>query len=100
LVIRTVEGGKNVRYSGLRCDEREWKDYAHARDDHTWAPDKDASWRPIQDLKLNAYQHTLYTDYFCVGGVMSTRPAGSSEKLVRLLRHPPQQDTRVPNKQP
>jgi hypothetical protein len=98
LVIRTLEGGLSVRFSGLRCDDREWKDYAYARDDRTWAPDKNASWRPIQSLKFNAYQKTLYQDYFCIGGVMSTHPAGDSEKLVRLLRHPPQQDTRVPQR--
>ena len=98
LVIRTMEGGKNVRFSGLRCNDRDWKDYAYAREDQTWAPYKEASWRPIQDIKLNNYQHTLYEDFFCVGGVMSTRPAGDPAKLVKLLRNPPQQDTRIPQR--
>jgi hypothetical protein len=99
LVIRTSEGVRNVSFSGIRCSDREWKDYAYGRDDGTWAPDKEASWRRIQDLNFNNYQRTLYLDYFCVGGVLSTEPAGDSAKLVRLLKNPPQQDARVPRKQ-
>lgn len=99
LVIRTSDGVRNVSFSGLRCSEREWKDYAYARDDRTWVPDKGATWHRIQDLNFNAYQRTLYIDYFCVGGVLSTEPAGDSVKLVKLLKNPPQQDPRVPRKE-
>jgi hypothetical protein len=99
LVIRTIENVKNVSFSGLRCSDREWKDYAFARDDRTWVPDKDASWRRIQDLNFNAYQRTLYEDYFCVGGVLSTEPVGDAVKLVKLLKNPTQPDPRVPRRQ-
>jgi hypothetical protein len=99
LVVRTIDDVKNVRFAGLRCSDREWKDYAFGRDDGTWVPDKNATWRRIQDLNFNNYQVTLYRDYFCVGGVLSTEPAGDSAKLVKLLKNPPQQDPRVPRKE-
>jgi hypothetical protein len=96
LVIRTPEGVSNVSYSGLRCSGHDWKDYAHARADHTWVIDKDAAWRPIQELTFNNYKGTLYEDFFCTHGVLSTNPAGDAKKLVQLLKTPPYDDPRVP----
>jgi hypothetical protein len=98
LVIRTPEGVSNVSFAGLRCSDRGWKDYAYARADQTWFIDKDSDWRQIQQLSFNDFRNTLYQDYFCVGGVMSTEPAGDSSKLVKLLKNPPVQDPRTPRK--
>ena len=96
LVIRTPEGVSNVTFSGLRCSDHDWKDYAYARADHTWSVDKDATWRRIQQLSFNNYKGTLYEEFFCTHGVLSTDPAGDSKKLVQLLKNPPYDDPRVP----
>jgi hypothetical protein len=31
-------GARACVFPGLRCNDRDWKDYAHAREDETWAP--------------------------------------------------------------
>jgi len=98
LVIRTPEGVSNVSFAGLRCGEHDWKDYAYARADHTWSVDKDATWRRIQQLTFNNYKGTLYEDFFCTHGVLSTDPAGDAQKLVNLLKNPPVPDSRVPQR--
>jgi hypothetical protein len=98
VVIRTPTNETNVRFAGVNCDERQWKDYAFAGNDHQWAVDETAQWRPIQDLRYNNYQYTLYEDFLCIGGVLSSHPAGEADKLVRLLRDPPKPDARVPNR--
>jgi hypothetical protein len=84
----------------VRCTDRQWKDYAFARGDHTWALAADAQWRPIQDLTFNDYQQTLYKDYFCASGAVWSGPSGDASKLVKLLRSPPQPDPRVPGARP
>ena len=99
LVIRTIDDVRNVSFAGLRCSDREWKDYAFARSDHTWVREQNAQWRRIQNRIINDYQGTLYKDYFCEGGVFSTEPVGNSKKLVKLLKNPPKQDTRVNRKE-
>jgi hypothetical protein len=96
LVIRTPGDVNNVRFSGLRCSTREWKDYAIARADHTWVLDKDPSWQWIQNTNFNNYQRTLYHDFFCINGVVSSGPVGDAKKLVKLLKNPPRRDPRVP----
>ncbi|HTT39465.1 MAG TPA: CNP1-like family protein [Burkholderiales bacterium] len=99
LVIRTAEGANNVRFSGLHCSEKEWKDYAFARADHTWAVVRDPQWQPVLSPRINNYQDTLYKDYFCTSGVVASGTVGNAEKLVERLKHPPQPDDRVPRYQ-
>jgi hypothetical protein len=98
LVIRTPENTETTTFSGLRCSEREWKDYAYGRSDRTWSVDPSAPWRRIQDLTFNNYRGTLYRDYLCVGSALSAHPAGDAAKLVRLLKYPPPKDDRNPTK--
>jgi hypothetical protein len=98
LVIETPEKAHNVTFSGLRCETQEWKDYAFANRDRTWRVDETAEWRLIQERNRNNYQHTLFKDYFCYGGVMSGGPAGDAKVLVRNLKYPLVQDNRVPRK--
>lgn len=97
LVIRTPSGEKNVRFSGLRCNEREWKDYAFAGDDHNWRVDERAQWKRMQELSYNNYQSTLHKDFFCIGGgsLLGTEPAGDAQKLAKLLKKPMKEDPRV-----
>jgi CNP1-like family len=99
LVIRTIEDVRNVRFAGLRCGDRQWKDYAFARSDRTWTRAENAQWRSIENLIVNDYQATLYKDYFCAGGVFSSEPVGDRKKLVKLLKNPPKQDPRVYRKE-
>ena len=100
LVIRTSGNETNVRFSGLRCSDRTWKDYAFVGDDKKWKVDANAQWRAIQELRYNNYQETLYGDYFCLGRGLwiSGKPVGDARKLAKLLRNPPTPDRRVPNR--
>jgi hypothetical protein len=98
LAVRTPSKVNNVSFSAVRCDTREWKDYAYARPDKTWARDERAKWRPIQARGFNNYQHTLFKEFFCYGGVASGGPLGSAETIVRNLKHPAPQDNTVPRK--
>ncbi|HXV07730.1 MAG TPA: hypothetical protein VD791_06850, partial [Burkholderiales bacterium] len=54
--------------------------------------------RPIQARGFNNYQHTLFKEFFCYGGVASGGPLGSAETIVRNLKHPAPQDNTVPRK--
>lgn len=99
LVIRTIDDVTNVSFAGLKCNGREWKDYAFARADRTWVRDENAQWRPIQNRVLNDYRGTLNKDYFCEGGVFSATPVGDAKKLVKLLKNPPTLDPRVYRKE-
>ena len=98
LVIETPGKAHNVTFSGLRCETQEWKDYAFANRDHTWRVEEVAQWRLIRDRNVNNYQYALFKDYFCYGGVMSGGPAGDAKVLVRNLKYPLVQDTRVPRR--
>jgi hypothetical protein len=98
LVVRTPSNETNVRFAAIRCENREWKDIAFAGDDHSWNIDENAQWRRIQQLRYNNFQETLYTDFFCTSGVLSSHVAGDTRKLVKLLRYPPKRDPRVPNR--
>jgi hypothetical protein len=96
MVVRTPEDDTNIRFAGLRCDDRHWKDYAFQAKDHTWDVNENAQWRLIQELAYNNFQYTLYVDYFCLPGVLSSKPIGDARKIAQLLRHPPKRDPRIP----
>lgn len=96
MVIRTPTDETNVRFAGLRCSDREWKDYAFVSSDKSWKVDANAQWRKIQELRYNNYQDTLYGDYFCLDGVLNSKPIGDARKLAKLLRNPPKRDPRIP----
>jgi hypothetical protein len=98
LVVDTPEKARNVSFAGLRCKTQEWKDYAFGNRDHTWRIDDAAQWRPLQERHVNNYQHSLFKDYFCYGGVMSGGPVGDAKVLVRNLKYPLVQDNRVPRR--
>lgn len=96
LVVRTPSKTSNVSFVGVRCKTREWKDYAYARADRTWALYGQAQWRPIQELSINNYQYTLFDEFLCYGGVRSGGPIGTAELIVRNLKRPITPDSRVP----
>ena len=98
LVVRSPSKVSNVSFSAVRCDTREWKDYAYGRADKTWAVDEQAKWRPIKASGFNNYQHTLLSEYFCYGGVSSGGPLGNAEAIVRNLKYPSPPDHTVPRK--
>jgi hypothetical protein len=98
LVVESQARAQTVSFAGLRCKTREWKDYAFANPDRSWRIDQNAQWRPIQGLDHNNYQHSLFKDYFCYGGVMSGGPAGDVKRLVRNLKYPLVQDNRNPRR--
>ena len=96
LVIRSPEGAKTVTYSGVNCRPGEWKDYAFGRDGQRWEPDTDPQWHPIEDKRINNYQHTLAAQYFCTFGLFTGGPMGDAKMLVRNLKYPQPVDNRVP----
>jgi hypothetical protein len=98
LVVRTPSKANNASFSAVRCDTKEWKDYAYARTDNTWAVDEQAKWRPIQAQGVNNYQHTLFSEFFCYGGVNSGGPLGSAKAIVRNLKYPTPADPHSPRK--
>jgi hypothetical protein len=98
LVIETLDKARNVSFAGLRCESKEWKDYAFANPDRSWRVEQNARWRTIEDLTRNNHQYTLFRDYFCYGGVMSGGPAGDAATLVRNLKYPLVQDSRSPRR--
>ena len=83
----------------MRCDTREWKDYAFGRADGEMAHRRaGAQWRRIQQREFNNYQQTLFREFFCFGGIMTGGPAGSAKTIVRNLKYPPVPDPHVPRK--
>jgi hypothetical protein len=98
LVVRTPSKVNNVSFSAVRCGTQEWKDYAYARTDKTWVRDEQAKWRPIEARGFNNHQHTLFSEFFCYGGVASGGPLGSAESIVRNLKHPTPADPHSPRK--
>lgn len=97
VVIRSPEGANTVTYSGVNCRPGEWKDYAHGRSDR-WELDQNAQWRPIEDKRINNYQHTLAAQYFCTFGLFTGGPLGDAKLLVRNLKYPPPADPRAPSR--
>lgn len=95
LEVRTPSGVRNITYSGVRCETKEWKDYAFANPDKTWRRDEDAVWRGIERKNVNNYQESLFKEFLCFSGVMSGGPRGSAKTIVRLLKNPPEPDARV-----
>jgi hypothetical protein len=98
LVVRTPAQVSNVSFSGVRCDTKEWKDYAFAGPDRVWRIDEQARWRLIEQRVLNNYQETLFKEFFCFGGIMTGGPAGSAKSIVRNLKYPREPDPHVPRK--
>ena len=96
MVVRSPANVSNVSFAGVNCKTREWKDYAFARTDRTWAVNEQAQWRYIQDLNLNNYQYTLFDEFFCYGGFRSGSPIGAADLIVRNLKYPITPDSRVP----
>lgn len=98
LRVQSPSNARTISYSAIRCKTKEWKDYAFATPENTWRREEDAPWRPIEAKHFNNYQETLYKEFFCYHGVRSGGPAGSEKLLLRNLKHPPEQDPRVPRK--
>jgi hypothetical protein len=98
LVVRSPSKASNVSFSAVRCDTREWKDYAYGRADKTWNVDENAQWRRIRASAFNNHQYTLLSEYFCYGGVSSGGPLGSAEAILRNLKHPTPADPHSPRR--
>jgi hypothetical protein len=98
LVIRSAEGARTVRYSGVRCESGEWKDYAYGREGGRWERDPDPRWRKITEQRINNYQRTLASEFFCFGGVFSGGPVGDAESILQTLKYPGRPDPRVPGR--
>jgi hypothetical protein len=66
VVVTSPSGARNVNYEGIRCDTYEWRQYAGLNADHNgWDRTVATGWDRIANGNLNAYQASLYQDYFC-----------------------------------
>jgi hypothetical protein len=98
LVIRSAEGAQTVSYSGVRCDLGQWKDYAFGREGRRWDLNPDSRWRQIKDRRINNYQYTLASEFFCFGGLFSAGPVGDAASIVHSLKYPGRPDPRNPGR--
>jgi hypothetical protein len=86
VVVTSPSGAHNVNYEGIRCDTYEWRLYAALNADHDgWDRTVANDWRRIENGNLNAYQASLYQDYFCANK-MPTGPAKWIVNNIRLNR--------------
>lgn len=96
LEVRTPTGVRNTTYSGVRCDTHEWKDYAYGSADRTWRVDAEAAWDAVERKRVNNYKEHLVSEFLCLSGVRKGSNRGSAETIVRLLKYPPEPDSRSP----
>ncbi|RKP51174.1 CNP1-like family protein [Trinickia fusca] len=83
VVVTSPSGAHNVNYEGIRCDTYEWRQYAALNADHNgWDNTVANDWQRIENGELNAYQATLYQDYFCA----SKMPTGKAKTIVDNMR--------------
>lgn len=83
VVVTSPAGARNVNYQGIRCDTYEWRQYAGLNADHDgWDSTVANPWQRIENGNLNAYQASLYQDYFCANKM----PTGSAKTIVNNIR--------------
>ncbi|WP_116137499.1 CNP1-like family protein [Trinickia diaoshuihuensis] len=83
VVITSPSGARNVNYEGIRCDTYEWRLYAGLNADHDgWDRSVANDWTRIENGNLNAYQASLYQDYFCASKMVT----GNAKTIVNNMR--------------
>jgi len=90
LVVQATGGARNVSFEGIRCETKEYRDYAFGRPDGTWSKSRNENWRLIRDVPANRQHFTLFIDYFCPGGVIAL----SADHVRAALRRGPYRDNR------
>ena len=90
LVVQSASGARNVSFEGIRCETKEYRDYAFGRPDGTWSKSRNENWRKIRDVPANRQHFTLFIDYFCPGGVIAL----SVDHVRANLRRGPYRDNR------
>ncbi|RFU46230.1 CNP1-like family protein [Paraburkholderia sp. DHOC27] len=84
VVVKSPSGASNVIYEGIRCDTYEWRQYAGLNADHDgWDDSVATPFARIENGTLNAYQASLYQDYFCT----SRMPTGSAKVILQNMRY-------------
>lgn len=90
LVVQAAGGARNVSFEGIRCETKEYRDYAFGRPDGSWSKSRNENWRQIRDVPANRHHFTLFIDYFCPGGVIAL----SVNHVRDTLRRGPYRDNR------
>ena len=84
VVVKSPSGAYNVNYEGIRCDTYEWRQYAGLNADHDgWDNSVATPFARIEDGSLNAYQASLYQDYFCANRI----PTGNAKQILENIRY-------------
>jgi hypothetical protein len=94
LLARAPSEVENVAYEGIRCEVREWKAYAFGRRDRTWAPSRDAAWRPVVRQSVDEFRFTLYRNYLCPDGLPRRKAEDVIAEIRRQYRAGPLEDRR------
>lgn len=90
LVVQAAGGARNVSFEGIRCETKEYRDYAFGRPDGSWSKSRNENWRQIRDVPANRHHFALFIDYFCPGGVIAL----SVDHVRDVLRRGPYRDHR------
>ncbi|TSA15139.1 MAG: hypothetical protein D4R74_06970 [Betaproteobacteria bacterium] len=82
VIAKSNDGGLNVSFEGMRCNERQYRIYAIGRSDQSWSEVRDSSWAAIRSDARNAQRIVLHGDFFCpVTGAIAT-----AEEGVKVLK--------------
>ena len=79
LVARSLSGGENVSYEGIRCGTYETRTYAFGGADSSWVQARNQQWKPYSRYQDDLHL-VLADDFFC-----SASGAKTAEEAVRGL---------------
>lgn len=71
LLVLSPSGVRNLSFEGMRCQTRERRIYATGRTDGSWSKSRDERWVPVREAVTNRHHAALFTDYFCLDGVLN-----------------------------
>lgn len=77
VMAKSADGGLNVSFEGMRCNERQVRAFSIGRSDQSWSEVRNSRWEPIRGDTRNAQRIVLYGDFFCpVSGGIATAEEG------------------------
>jgi len=84
VAIEGAGGARSIFYEGIRCDTREFKQFAFGTAELAFAPVAQPVWSKIFTHGIGAFRYEAYRYYFCAVGDKPLKPAD----IVRAIRYP------------
>jgi hypothetical protein len=81
MVIRSGSGVENTSFEGIRCTNREVREYAYGSGGQ-WLPMRDSEWRYVSRARQDIPRARLINDVFC-----PLVPGNARAQIVRKLRN-------------